>query len=192
MLLTATLLGVVALSASAATLTVPTTTVLGTDVFSGPTFVVASNYDASDFLSLTAQGTVFLQSGGTFGTNAAGVVVVAGSSPVGDSLANGATTFGSLLLGNGSLGFVQLFPTNAGNGLGSGSPPTTLSLNQTLGSIFGQGLSAGTVLELRISDVNTFDNSGSFVVSSVPEPSTWLFAMSGLGLLAAGRRRIPS
>jgi len=128
---------------------------------------------------------VTLQGPSAFGTNAAGVVVLAGSTGVGGSLANGSTTFGSLLIGTGGV-FHQLFATNAANGLGSSNPPTTLSItNVPLSSIFGSGLTAGTVVELRISDINTNDNFGSFTLSQaqgVPEPAT--FALLGSSFLA--------
>lgn len=46
------------------------------------------------------------------------------------------------------------------------------------------GIANGTVLEFRVNDSNTFDNSGQFVISSqqVPEPSKVL----GLGMLGLG------
>jgi hypothetical protein len=48
------------------------------------------------------------------------------------------------------------------------------------------GIANGTVLEFRVNDGNTFDNSGQFVIASTPastpEPSTIL----GLGLLVFG------
>jgi len=57
-----------------------------------------------------------------------------------------------------------------------------------LSSIFNNvgftGIANGTILEFRINDSNSFDNSGQFVISSqpVPEPSTVL----GLGMLGLG------
>ncbi|HYP07438.1 MAG TPA: PEP-CTERM sorting domain-containing protein [Bryobacteraceae bacterium] len=181
-------------TASAATLTVPSLTVLGTDVFSGPTFTVPVDYSPTDTLSFTVSGIVSLQGGGAFGTNAAGVVVVPGSAGVGQSAPNGSTTFGSLLLGNNVIPFVQLFATDASNGLGSANPPTVLAFSDTIGNIFGSGLSAGTVLEFRISDINTGDNGGQFSIrpddaGAVPEPGSWLLAASGVALVAGTRLR---
>ena len=147
----------------------------------------------TDTLTLTARGEVFLQSGNTYGTNAAGVVTTAGTTAVGGSSPNGSTTFGALLLGNATFGFHQLFATNAANGLGSSSPPSLLMLTSaSLNSLgFMSPMPAGTVLQFRPSDINTFDNSGSFTVSgqfntaeSVPEPGTLsclLVAAVGIG-----------
>ncbi|GCA96079.1 PEP-CTERM sorting domain-containing protein [Microcystis aeruginosa 11-30S32] len=98
---------------------------------------------------------------------------------------------GSLLIGNSTLGFFPLFSANAANGLGSANPPTNLSLSGVpLSSIFTNvgftGIANGTVLQFRINDTNSFDNSGQFVITSTPastpEPSTIL----GLGVLGFG------
>jgi hypothetical protein len=56
----------------AAQLIIPNTTVLGTNVFSGPTFTVSQNFLPSDTLSVNVSGTVDLFFG-QFTTNAAGV-----------------------------------------------------------------------------------------------------------------------
>src|SRR5436190_23009375 len=100
----------------AATITISSTTVNGTDVFSGPTLTLTSSVVSTDTLTLTTIGQVFLQSGSTYGTNAAGVLTTAGSpTGVGGSSPNPSTgtTYGSLLFGNSTFGFVQVYPTNA-------------------------------------------------------------------------------
>lgn len=191
------LLSVFAFSASAAVIPIPGTLVPGTDVFAGPTFTLTSIVQPTDLLSLTAGGQVFLQNGPAYGTNPAGVVTTAGSTGVGGTSLNGGTNFGALLLGNTTLGFFQLFPANAANGLGSLTPPSALTLSGvTMSSIgFSSALPSGTVLEFRISDINTSDNSGQFTVSgqivtsAVPEPSAGLPAIGGIGLLFLHQRR---
>lgn len=185
--------------AAAQGLQVPVTTVLGTDVFSGPTFTVPTALTGADVLSLTVSGVVTLQTG-LYGTNAAGVVVVPGTTDVGgtSTFTVGGTTynFGALLLGNTSIGFRQLFAADAAAGLGDAAPPTTLSLvDVPLASIFGGGLAAGTVLELRVADDLAIDNGGSFTLSQpgtvTPEPASYAMlatGLAGLGVLARRRR----
>ena len=182
---------------TAGTISIPSTTVNGTDVFSGPTITLTSTVLPTDTLTLTASGEVFLQTGNTYGTNAAGVVTTAGSTGVGGTMLNGSTNFGALLLGNSTFGFHQLFPANAANGLGSPTPPSLLTLTSVpLSSLgFSSTMPGSTVLEFRISDTNTIDNSGSFTVSGefntaaaeVPEPSTVVFVMAGLAGLVVRR-----
>jgi len=184
----------------AATLDVPTTTVLGTDVFSGPTFTVSGNYGAGDTVDLTVSGTVDLATG-AYTANAAGILVSppisdTGSNPGQTSPGAGGLPYAALLLGNSALGFFPLFPANAADGFGSSTPPTTLTVDETLGAIFGNSVSIadGTVLELEVDDINTFDNSGAFTVgnavSGVPDAGTTaaLLGVSFAGLAALRRR----
>ena len=186
-----------AVAAAGATIPIPATVVLGTDTFGGPTFTLTSTVLPTDTLTLTARGEVFLQGGNTYGTNAAGVVTTAGTTAVGGSSANGGTTFGALLLGNTTLGFFQVFPTNAADGLGSLTPPSLLMVNSvSLSSLgFSTTLPSGTVLQFRPSDINTGDNSGAFTVfgsinaSSVPEPGTLTMMFAGALALTVFRLR---
>ncbi|WP_309739199.1 PEP-CTERM sorting domain-containing protein [Chamaesiphon sp. OTE_20_metabat_361] len=187
-----------AASANAVSLTIPTTTVNGTDVFSGPSFTVTSNFLGTDTISLDVSGTVDLASGG-YTVNAAGVLIQgstfgdpAGGARVGPNSIN----FGALLLGNTTIGFRQLFLTNAGNGLGNSAPQTNLSLTDvSLSSIFGSGLNSGTVLQFRVNDSDFGNNSGGFTVSTpinqsttaVPEPFTIIGTL--IGSTAAVRMR---
>ena len=181
----------------AAQLIIPNTTVLGTNVFSGPTFTVSQNFLPSDTLSVNVSGTVDLFFG-QFTANAAGVIVspqttVTGNSPGQTVAGPGGRPSGSLLIGNNTLGFFPLFSATPANGLGNANPPTNLSLSGVpLSSIFTNvgftGIANGTVLEFHVNDSNSNGNSGQFVISSpppstsTPEPSTIL----GLGLLGFG------
>lgn len=168
-------------------LLIPSVTVLGTNSADGtgfdnggPDFTVVGNFLSTDTVSLTVSGTVDL-AGGDFTANAAGIIVSpsitnTGNTP-GETAANSgnpALNYAALLIGNSTLGFFQLFPSSTEFGLGSSTPPTTLTLtDRTLGDIgFTSGLSNGTVLELRVSDINAYDNSGAFNLSQVPEPGT--------------------
>ncbi|MFM7790441.1 MAG: PEP-CTERM sorting domain-containing protein, partial [Microcystis panniformis] len=128
----------------AAQLIIPNTTVLGTNVFSGPTFTVSQNFLPSDTLSVNVSGTVDIWAG-TLAMNAAGIITqttqpgfsVGQTTPVGSGATRPGQPNGSLLIGNSTLGFFPLFSANAANGLGSANPPTNLSLSGVpLSSIF--------------------------------------------------------
>jgi len=195
-----------AAASHASPLIVPTLTVLGANAADGlgfdaggPAFTVAGNLLGTDTLSLMVSGTVDLAGGG-FTANAAGIVTAPATTNTGvhpgqttPNSGNALLNYGALLIGNSTLGFFQVFPSSAAFGLGSGSPPTTLVLtNRTLANIgFTAGLSNGTILELRVSDTNSGDNSGQFLVtqSSVPEPATFGLLSLGLGMMLSLRRR---
>jgi hypothetical protein len=178
---------------NASVVVVPALTVDSTSAI-GSSFTYSGVLTGADTLSLIASGSPCLQSG-AYCTNAAGVVVVAGTSPVGGSSLNGGTTFGSLLLTISGVGTEQLFPTNAANGLGSGSPPTSLFLPSTsLSALFGSFAQVtDPTFTLVMSDTLRSDNSGSFTVASaVPEPSTWammILGFVGIGFMAYRRKQ---
>jgi hypothetical protein len=161
----------------------------------------ATVFGADTLASFTASDLPCLQTGPQYCTNAAGVVVTAGTTGVGGtSTFSGPPTFnfGSLLFGNSTLGFVQLFPANAANGLGSANPPTILTFNgASLASLFPAFPVAGIAanqLSFRVADTLYTDNTGNFVIHElVPEPAT--FGFLGLGLAALGlwhKRRFSS
>jgi PEP-CTERM motif len=175
-------------------------TVNGTDVFSGPSFVVAGNFGDTDTLSLRADGLVDLASG-SFTANAAGVIVSpattnTGAHP-GDVTLSAGFPYAALLLGNGSLGFFPVFPADAAAGFGSPTPPSFVEIsNRSLGAIFGSGvmISNGSVLEFRINDINTGDNGGFYEltqsdIAAVPEPATGISFVLGLAAAAVFLRR---
>ncbi|AOC50907.1 hypothetical protein amyaer_0154 [Microcystis aeruginosa NIES-2481] len=181
----------------AAQLIIPNTTVFGNNVLLGPSFTVSQNFSPLDTLSVNVSGTVYLAPG-TLAMNAAGIITqTTDPENVGQTITSfpGLTPilpgkpFGSLLIGNNTLGFFPLFSANAANGFGSSTPPTNLSLSGVaLSSIFTNvgftGITAGTVLEFRVNDGTDAweDNSGQFFITSTPEPSTIL----GLGVLGFG------
>jgi hypothetical protein len=186
--------------ARGAYLSIPTTIVPGTaDAAIGPTFTVVGDYGPDDLLSVRAVGTVDLD-GGLFTANAAGVIVAPATTNTGNHPgqivpAGNGLPFGSLLLGDGALGFHLLFPADASTGLGSAAPPVDLTaLNARLGDVFGPsftGLTSGTVLRLIVNDTpgGYGDNSGAFTVGSVPEPAAGVLAAVGaLCVTAIGRR----
>ena len=185
-------------------LLVPNLTVLGTNSADGlafdnggPSFTVGQNLLGTDTLSLTVSGTVDLAAGG-FTANAAGIIVSPATTNTGNhpgetspNTGNPALNYAALLIGNGSLGFFQVFPSLAEFGLGDPTPPTTLTLSdRTLADIgFTSGLTSGTVLELRVSDINFADNSGAFFVSQVPEPGNLILLGLSMCLIAIVRWR---
>ncbi len=197
--LLATLLGS-SMMLHASTINVPTTTVNGTDVFSGPTFAVSGNYTASDSFSLTAVGAVDLASG-AFTANAAGVIIQPDPTNTqahpGQVTMSGPFPYASVLIGGGALPFVAFFPADASAGLGSPTPPSTVSATRTVGDLWGGAatLSNGQQLEFRINDINTGDNSGAFRIlttegDAVPDGGATLGLLGiGAGALAFARSR---
>jgi hypothetical protein len=167
--------------AQAVPFVIPTTVISGTSVFSGPSFTVSGNYGLNDIVSIEASGTVDLDFG-NFTANAAGVIVSppttnVGSHP-GETSPGGffdpSAPYAALLIGNATLGFYPLFPANASTGLGSLIVPTDIFVTDTIGQIFGSPIADGTILELLVNDINTFDNSGSFTLTSTSSvPDDW-------------------
>jgi hypothetical protein len=151
---------------------IPTTVISGTSVFSGPTFTVSGNYGLNDTVSIEANGTVDLASG-DFTANAAGVIVSPSTTNIGShpgetspGFNDPSAPYAALLIGNTTLGFHTLFPADASSGLGSSVVPTDIFATETIGQIFGTTITDGTILELLVNDDNTFDNSGSFTLTS--------------------------
>ncbi len=189
-------------NANAASLSL-NSTVDSTSTTSGPTFTVNNDFADSDTISLSVTGTPDFATpapGGYF-TNAAGVLTQ--TSPYGAIGTTGVysgNNVGSLLFGNSTLGFKQLFAANAANGLGSSTPTTNLSFsNVSLSSLFGSGLSTGTILEFRVVDTVGSDNSGAFTVSGsidraadVPEPFTIIGSLVGGTAALRMRKKLKS
>jgi hypothetical protein len=167
---------------------------------SGASFSFSGTLSQNDTIDLTLSGTGCLQSGGTYCTNAAGVVVVAGTTGVGGTSSftgpiGGFThtyNFGSVIMLIAGVGAVQLFQANAANGLGSGSPPTSLTLATTSLSALGFGSFSVTNPTISFIIADTFypDNSGTLTLTqtasppSVPAPPTLELMVIALSLVA--------
>jgi hypothetical protein len=184
------------ITAQGAQMSIPTTVVNGTAVFSGPSFTVSGNFGLSDFVYVEGVGTVDLAAG-QFTANAAGVITAPPTANTGGhpgqtspALAGAplpGLPYAALLIGNSTLGFHILFPADASAGLGNPSPPTDIFSSRTIGDIFGASIANGTVLEFRVNDINTGDNSGSFTVGNGPIlsiPDDWGMTFSLLLPLA--------
>lgn len=162
----------------------------------GVSFVYTGTLTQSDSIAFTQTGNPCLQSGSTFCTNGAGVVTVAGSTGVGGSsgfsgpsgvIPAGSWTYGALLMTISGVGTVQVFPTNAANGLESGTPPVSLTLPATTLSALGFGAFSQTnpTITFIVADTGFLDNAGQFVLSQAAAPSpTSVPTLSEWGLIA--------
>jgi hypothetical protein len=188
------------------TLTIPATSTTGVS------FTYTGTLTQNDTIAFTQAGNPCLQTA-LYCTNGAGVVTVAGSTPVGGSstfagpvgvIPAGTWTFGSLLMSISGVGTVQVFPANAGNGLGSATPPASLTLSAlTLAGLgFASFSQTNPTISFIVADGNYVDNSGQFVLNQgaappsvvlIPTLSEWgLIGMSAwlavLGLMSLRRR----
>ena len=169
----------------------------------GISFTYSGTLTQADTIAFTQFGDPCLQGSGAPGAyciNGAGVVVVAGTSPVGaDSTFSGAfgpTTgtwdFGALLMEVSTVDTVQVFPANGANGLGSSTPPLSLTLPST--SLSALGFASFSVVDPTITfflaDNLYSDNSGQFTLVQTPEPaSLWLVGpVLTIGLIGLVRR----
>lgn len=84
---------------------------------------------------------------------------------------------------------MQIFSADAANGLGSGSPPTSLSYTGTFGSLFGTFADVpSATVNIVVADNIYPDNSGGFSVSDVPEPAAWAMMLIGVSTIGVGLR----
>jgi hypothetical protein len=167
---------------------------------SGTSFTYSGTLTQAATLSFTQTGLACEQASSTYCTNAAGVVVVAGSTGVGGTSTFSGTfggtagtwNFGALLMTISGVGTAQVLPANAGNGLGSGTPPSSLSLNgATLSSLgFSHFSVVNPTITFVVADNNYGDNSGLFTLTptgapaATPAPSTLLLSLTGGAALA--------
>jgi hypothetical protein len=174
-------------------------------------FTVSGNFDqAGDTVTITGNNFATLDREG-YNVNAAGVLVTPNTSgPIGGTfIAPGGATlpggnFGALLLGNGTLGYKQVFPANTANGLNSSSPSQALTTTVNVSSLFPSGITSGTVLQFLVNDTVFGDNSNGFTASatftnsvvvpptstSVPEPFTVIGTLVGGSIAIRMRRKL--
>lgn len=171
----------------------------------GESFVYAGTLTQNDALELTVAGDPCLQSGPGYCANGAGVVTVAGTSVVGAATTfsgtfggtTGTWDFGAILMEISGTSTVQIFPADATNGLGSGSPPSVLTLPLTTLSELGFTAfdQVNPTITFILADNLYTDNSGQsivsgdFSVSPVPEPRSVGLVGFVACLLAAVARR---
>jgi len=152
----------------------------------GVSFTYAGTLTQNDTLELTVSGDPCLQSGPGYCVNGAGVVIVPGTSGVGAATTfsdtfggtSGTWNFGALLMEISGTSTVQIFPADAADGLGSGSPPTSLTLPVTTLSALGFPTfnEVDPTITFILADNLYTDNSGQFNLSQstsqVPEPTS--------------------
>jgi len=193
--------------AFAQSIVLPSTLTVNAISSTGASFTYSGTLTQAESVSLNASGTSCEQGGGTYCTNASGVVVIPGSSLAGAATSFSGTfggtlgtwTYGSLIMIISGAGAVQVFPANAANGLGSGSPSSTLTLPATTLAALGFGSFSvvNPTITFVVADNNYPDNSGGFVLnqgaipSTTPAPATLGLTLLGIGTLAffALRRR---
>jgi hypothetical protein len=164
----------------------------------GASFVYNGTLTPNDTISFTQTGSPCLQAGGAYCTNGAGVVTRAGSSGVGAATSFSATynnsfgvwNYGAVLMTITGLGAQQVFQANAANGLGSSTPPTTLTLPPTtLGALGFTDFSSvvNPTITFVFADDLYSDNTGSITLTQgsspppgTPAPSTWILIVCGL------------
>ena len=172
-----------------------TLTVPGTSA-TGASFTYSGTLTQADTIALVQAGNPCLQTAGTgYCVNGAGVLTVAataGPTPVGGSssfsgpsgvIPAGTWTYGALLMTISGVGTVQLFPTSAANGLGSATPPASLTLPATTlaGLGFGTFSQANPTITFIVADTFFGDNGAQFVLSQAQPPLPSSAAIPTLG-----------
>lgn len=162
----------------------------------GASFTYSGTLTQNDTIAFTQSGNPCLQTGGTgYCVNGAGVLTVAatvGVTPVGGSssfagpsgvIPAGTWTYGALLLTISGVGTVPLFPTNAGNGLGSATPPASLTLAPTTLSALGFGTfsQVNPTITLILADTGYADNGGQYSLAQAVTPPVPGAAIPTLG-----------
>jgi hypothetical protein len=163
----------------------------------GASFTYSGTLTQADTITFTQTGNPCLQSPTTYCVNGAGVLTVAGTSPVGAAttftgpsgiIPAGTWTYGALLMQISGVGTVQIWPADAAHGLGSPTPPTGFTLAPTALSALGFPAfsQSNPTITFIVADTFFGDNGGSFTLRqaiSTPVPT-----LAGWGLAAARRR----
>jgi len=188
--------------AFAQSIVLPSTLTVPAISSSGTAFTYSGTLTQAATIALTAAGAACEQAGSVYCTNASGVVTVAGSSAVGAATSftgsvggfSGTFNYGSLIMTISGVGSVQLFAANASDGLGSGAPPSSLTLPAT--SLTALGFPNFSVsnptITFTVADNLYTDNSGSFSVASgsgstpspTPAPGGLILAILGLAAIS--------
>jgi len=149
----------------------------------GASFTYTGTLTGNDTIAVAQTGNPSLQPNAGCCPNGAGVLTVGATlsvKPAGESssyfgpggiIPAGTWTYGSLLMAVSGVGTVQVFPTNAGNGLGSAAPPAGLNLPATtLGALgFGSFSQSNPAITFIVTDGAFGDNAGQFVLSQAAE-----------------------
>ena len=143
----------------------------------GVSFTYSGTLTQSDTIALVQSGSMYLQCPfNAYYVNGAGVLITPCTTPVGSAsyfagprgvIPVGTWTYGALLMQISSVGTVQVFPTNAANGLGSSNPPWSLTLpSTTLGALgFGTFSLVNPTITFIVADTSYPDNGGGFVLT---------------------------
>jgi hypothetical protein len=166
----------------------------------GTSFVYSGTLTQADTIAFTQTGNPCLQSAGTaYCTNGAGVLTVAGSSPVGAAttfagpagiIPAGTWTYGALLMQISGVGTVQIWPADAAHGLGSPTPPAGFTLPPTTLAALGFPTfsQVNPTITFVVADTIFADNGGQFTLAqplSTPVPTLGAWSVTGLVLLLA-------
>jgi H+/Cl- antiporter ClcA len=177
-----------------ASVTIPTVDLPATGVPFA--FQTQQDWLPTDSLAIQATGISCTLAGCEVQLNAAGIIAV---DQFGDREGQaddivypyaGGAHQGALILStqpflDGNRPWIQLIRPTADNGLGATVVPSTVSSVRTLadyGGFLASPIAAGTTLYLATADFNHLDNSGTYHVSTVPEPTFGAVVVLGLAV----------
>ena len=149
----------------------------------GESFTVNGRVVSGDTLSITVVGPAYLESGPAYGTNAAGVVLVAGDDgpqPVGSAVSCATIDTiefdcGALIVSitSGDITYYgRLFLANKKDGYGKKRPPVSLTFKGSLKKLFGKDSNykpfafVNPTLTFTMSDTLYSDNTGGYTITN--------------------------